>query len=490
MAKHYSSIFIDEESQSADEIDFRNVGYLFNDSDEENINYNHADSVTVFPSNLEKKRKEEKKEADELSDERDKWIVPGLVGLHNLGNTCYMNSGLQALSVTPLSVYLRNNFFENRLSYNMAKELASKKRKKKGLKDDAEVNISKHNLGIRCSNSITYQLARLQRAMWNNNCIITPKTIKKIIGRENDEFRGYGQNDSQELISFLIDKIHEETKNSVDVRFCNIPEGVKKLIDIRHKCSTTIKDKEKTLEEKEKAKLEYEQYKSQHRNDAMILDAYIAWRNYIRDNHSIITDLFTGMFCSVVEPQCGNKSVNFEPFTSISIETAPHGETTLEQCLKDFSSEDILKDQNMYHCEICNKKEEAKKNMYIWESPETLIIHLKRFKTECINNVHPRTFKTNSTVKFPIEGLKLTDNYMELSRTDGVEYNLKAIILHLGSYYGGHYIAYCNNPINNEWYEFNDRTVVHIPREQLESEIVTKDAYVLIYQKDRNSHDI
>ena len=259
---------------------------------------------------------------------------------------------------------------------------------------------------------------------------------------------------------------------------------------MRQKCALIIKDEYTSLDKKEEVLKYFEDYKKNNEDTAVTLDAYLRWKNSIKNNHSVITDLFTGMFCSVIECSvCHNKSRSFDLFTSISIETAATGETSLEQCLKDFSSEEHLKGDNQYNCEECNKKVDATKNIYIWQTPEILIIQLKRFKNDIrkIPNGQyvQQTSKTHSTVKFPLNDLSLKNNYMELSRdTDSTHY-LSAIVLHKGTCNYGHYIAYGKNRINDEWYEFNDSTVVHIPVGEIESEIVTKDAYVLIYQRNR-----
>ena len=58
------------------------------------------------------------------------------------------------------------------------------------------------------------------------------------------------------------------------------------------------------------------------------------------------------------------------------------------------------------------------------------------------------------------------------------KYNLLAISNHIGSLTSGHYYAYCRNE-NKKWYEYNDRTVREISKDQL----ISPTAYCLFYEK-------
>ena len=44
---------------------------------------------------------------------------------------------------------------------------------------------------------------------------------------------------------------------------------------------------------------------------------------------------------------------------------------------------------------------------------------------------------------------------------------------------GGHYLAYCKNELDNNWYEFDDTVVTKLEQ----ADVLTKEAYVLFYQK-------
>merc|ERR1712029_1171812 len=63
---------------------------------------------------------------------------------------------------------------------------------------------------------------------------------------------------------------------------------------------------------------------------------------------------------------------------------------------------------------------------------------------------------------------------------DETTYELYGVCNHHGQgLQGGHYTAYCRNPTDGHWYFFDDVNTRRIS----ESDIVTKDAYILFYQK-------
>ena len=61
------------------------------------------------------------------------------------------------------------------------------------------------------------------------------------------------------------------------------------------------------------------------------------------------------------------------------------------------------------------------------------------------------------------------------------KYDLTGIVCHHGTAGGGHYTAYALNPINEEWYEFDDSYVTQVEP----SAVVNAEAYVLFYRKNR-----
>lgn len=413
-----------------------------------------------------------------IENKRKKITVRGLSGLVNIGNTCYLNSIVQCLSqLTLFSSYMQSDSYMSRLFNRKKYDMIISMKKKMNHDDDSKLVISDTQVLEECKETVTYRLSELLKKMWEVNRDIAPRNFKRLISNICPTFVGSTQNDSQELLNLILDRIHEETKADVETKYDDVSKGVIDLIEVRNKCMKIVKDINSTIEQKRDAHAYYKDYRKNHLKDTIDLKAYVYWKKYLKNNHSIITDLFTGLFYSQVECcECGNISPSFEPFSMLSIETKEFGDTTLEECLKNFSQEEILTGDNKLTCSVCNKKVDIKKKQFIWESPQIVIIHLKRF-----NNTGNRCFKTNSTIKFPLRDLQLTDNYCDLHTHNNKKYDLCAISEHRGAYGFGHYVAHCKSGINNKWYEFNDDDTVHVPNEDIEGEIVTKNAYILIY---------
>lgn len=109
----------------------------------------------------------------------------GLTGLTNIGNTCYMNSALQALSNCPSLM----QFFLDCPGY---------------IKYLPHANLSE-----------CYRI--LVNEMWSKKrqkCV-TPSEFSQCLQKMNPQFRGYRQQDAQEFLRVLMDLLHEELKEPV-----------------------------------------------------------------------------------------------------------------------------------------------------------------------------------------------------------------------------------------------------------------------------------
>lgn len=145
----------------------------------------------------------------------------------------------------------------------------------------------------------------------------------------------------------------------------------------------------------------------------------------------------------------------------------------LQDCLSIFFGTDPLEGDNEYSCEVCTKKNRGVKYLKILELPEVLCIHFKRY--ESIGSA-----KITTHVSFPLTGLDLAPFMSENSEPQCTTYNLIACICHHGSaLLTGHYTTYALNCYDDQWYEFDDQYVNCVQDYQVEN----SEAYILFYQK-------
>uniref|UniRef100_A0A674ENN7 Ubiquitin carboxyl-terminal hydrolase n=1 Tax=Salmo trutta TaxID=8032 RepID=A0A674ENN7_SALTR len=494
-------------------------------------------------------------------------FLKGLTGMKNIGNSCYMNAALQALSNCPPLT----QFFLDCSGL---------------VRTDKKPALCK-----------SYQ--KLISELWHKKrpSYVVPTSLSQGIKLVNPMFRGYAQQDTQEFLRCLMDQLHEELKEPLaeygrggeggegdeqrdgsdrspaEDEFLSCDSGTSSDrgeggglgeagLLIQDECGVSFlepplssptllypePDNEASMQQRPQSRpcspvhtvqeLQPKLSSSPPRSSTLrsagptysfkkaqlILGAKKKKQSLYR---SVISDIFDGSILSLVQClTCDRVSTTVETFQDLSLpipgkedlaklhssihQNLPaktgvsldvYGSqgwityimdsirrfvvscipswfwgpmVTLEDCLAAFFAADELKGDNMYSCEKCRKLRNGVKYCKVLQLPEILCIHLKRFRHEVMYS-----FKINSHVAFPLEGLDLRPFLAKDSLSQITTYDLLSVICHHGTAGSGHYIAYCQNVINGQWYEFDDQYVTEVH----ETVVQNAEAYVLFYRK-------
>ena len=421
-----------KESKRKKENQILNKGIMINIDQYENNNI----SINSLNKNKESSNKKRSHSMPSVNQKPlDTYLQPTLIGLNNIGATCYMNSTLQCLSQTAALT----NYFLTEKNQNYI--------------DNINLELSKKN-----ELCLTKVYSNLIKKLWSKRDFQSSFSTQKFfdtVSNMNPLFQKGDPGDAKDFIIFILEQIHRELKKSV-INLTNINK-----ID------------------------QLNQY-----------DKKNAFNNFFEDfkkECSIISDVFFGFnettnIClncknnynsrGMENPVCYNYSIFnciIIPLEEVkNMKNNYYGtnvnNVNMQECFIYNQKSELFTGENMNYCNICRQLFNSVYTSKIYVSPNYLIIILNRGK----GNVFQ--VKLDFTLQIDI-----TD-FVEF-KNERTIYDLYGVITHIGqSGPNAHFVASCKSPIDNKWYRYNDAMVT--PINNMQTEVFDFGVpYILFYEK-------
>lgn len=416
-------------------------------------------------------------------------VTPGVTGLRNLGNTCYMNSILQVLSHLHVfrECFLRLDLTQalELLASAVQGQLAGKASsqpsliQRKGLQTSLGSGVGLSGGASRARSmeliqpkepsskhiSLCHELHTLFQVMWSGKwALVSPFAMLHSVWQLIPAFRGYAQQDAQEFLCELLDKVQHELESTG-----------------KHTTSAGVPQTQKRL---------------------------------IKQVLSVVNTIFHGQLLSQVTClACDHRSNTVEPFWDLSLEfperyhsnsreSAAQASCHLTEMLAKFTETEAL-EGNIYACDQCNSARrrtsskpviltEAQKQLMVHKLPQVLRLHLKRFRWSGRNhrekigvhvsfdqllNMEPYCCREPSPKGVPCSSPS-SPSAAGSPRPKHFLYELSAVVMHHGKGFGsGHYTAYCYNTEGGFWVHCNDSKLNVCSVD----EVCRAQAYILFY---------
>ena len=207
-------------------------------------------------------------------------------------------------------------------------------------------------------------------------------------------------------------------------------------------------------------------------------------KNYYSQNYSIISKLFYYEKCNTLKCQnCFSKINKYHSFNIIEFpleQVKIYKEKkylsvpeiiNLEDCFEQSEQLEVFSGLNQIYCNRCFKNTTTFSYNKLYTCPEILTIILN----------HGKGFKLN--IQFSFKEIISINKYV-LDKTCNSNYELISIIVlqRINSKLY-HYLAFCKSPIDNQWYLYEDSTVIPCLNNIINEIQLKYIPYILFYQK-------
>ena len=420
-------------------INFNNIN-MMNNFNNKNLINNHDIKINNNNINNQHNKRGGKNNQPKPPKPLNFYQKPTLIGLQNIGSTCFMNATLQCLSQT---ADLTNYFLDEKHSSN---------------------KIKNNNIALKNPNNLQLSPIYLElvEKLWDKNNYkgyFEPRRFMKTIEEMNPTFKLGEAGDSKDFIIFLLEQFHNELKKEDNNQ--SVDDNVNQY-DKRSIFESFLKDFSK------QTSIISDIFYGIQETTNVCLNCK---NKYTMQNKAYPICYNYQIFNCLVFPLEEVRKMKNENNMRNNIIMGQNNIVTLDECFYYNQKTELFTGNNRSHCNICGQLADAHYTSRIYSCPNVLVLILNRGK----NNIYD--VKLNFTETIDITQFVSVKAGREI-------FTLYGVITHYGeSGPSAHFLAFCKSPIDNKWYRYNDAVVTDV--KNLQTDVIDfGNPYILFYKKE------